>query len=239
MVSFTQSNGETVSISSGSEFNFSINFPNEFSGRANGEFNCNSFTGEYLIEDSVLNTAFEPVANVLCQQEQNESTSLVNTIFFSNSPSSVLMSFDDSGLLSLTSGANESLHFMRLDTETITRNIDFSLVLTGDLIDRGSADTTQDRFQVVRNQPELLQLYSSLINCEQCAVESPPLVDFEKMSVIFIASELQQGLEAGIEIAHVILNQEKELLTVDIVRPTIAAECPVGGAQFRPFAIYE
>ncbi len=239
IASYSTANGEFVEVTPDSEFNFMINFPNEFTGKASGKLNCGYFSGDYSTEENVLTIDLKPVKGASCTQPQNDLSAIVESLLLASDSSLLVLSSENLNTLSLANGHNQSIILRKAYGESATRNIDFSLLLTGSLYAHSENSNSESRYLIIQNQAELLQLYDSTLNCELCVYGSPPPVNFTEMSVVFLASARQGGVEAGIEIANVIMDKEENRVIVDVLRPTVSAECPVAGAEFQPFAIYQ
>lgn len=160
-----------------------------------------------------------------------------NTFSYESSPTELV----------LTALAGNSLTFqpcMPIDPNSLDSNcepiidqtaINVTEVRSGDLASLGNTIFSRPRSQVFRNQNELNEFNSSLVQCP-CTIEDPPQVNFDESTILFVAHEITGSGGHSIEIVSA--EVEGNNLSVEVQKHAPGENCSVDSAPTGPYKFY-
>jgi len=199
----------------------------ESTGIVDGVIVCNSYQGEYSIDKSMLSLSNVFATEIACENAEVPPAALFEGVLFGTSNTSVILL--DENQLEITSGANEKLIFTDGDS------LGLAQLDGGDLASQCNSTFSEPRFQTIRDQQTLNNLYLNLYQ-SPCTPEDAPQINFENTTVVFIAHELASSGGFSIEISNARLDAGR--LVIDVQKNAPGDNCAVTTALTAPYRIY-
>lgn len=200
----------------------------------NGAVACNSYDGNYVLENNILNLSNVVTTDAVCDAAPAAAQLFEQMLFNAesiNAETSVMVSLENSELV-LTSGANEQLVF----SSDLT--VEFVQINSGDLAFKEDLTFNAPRFQVLRSQAQLDELYYNFLvaPCEACNTLPAPTVDFSVATVVLVAHEIESS--GGYDIAITSVQPNEAGLQVNVLKTSPGDDCGVDAAFTGPYRLY-
>lgn len=195
-----------------------------------GRFNCNGYSGYYTLEDKILTLSNLIATEIACEAAEVSPSQLIERIFFKENATFMLSLHVDK--LELLSGSNVKLIFVN------EPSIEFDELVTGDLAFTANLTFDQPRFQVIKSNEQLNELYFGSLtesSCNTCGYE-PLHVNFNEYTVVLIAHEIVSSGGYSIFIESVM--ERNNRLSINVVKTTPGSNCAVSTAFTGPYILY-
>jgi len=233
---FQTSDGGVFSHSNQDEFVFNLQFQTSersaggMQGRIIGFNACNAFSGDFTLEENRL-TVFDVAQDgAFCERFQENPAGLFQQLLSNDDSRTTLFQVENQ--LEVLTDNNEKLVFTVQDT------VAFSELRNGDLAFTEDLTFDQPRFQLLRSQASLNDLYVNALtqSCSGCLQPLLEEIDFETRSVILVAHEIV--ISGGFDVFINSASRSEDHVTVEVIKTSPGEACPVDDAFTGPFRLY-